>query len=595
MRIFLSGLALQHYRGIGNQRQIMAPFLELNFFIGANNSGKSTVLNFIHKYLPLDSENNIKFIKEDSTEVYRGNISGPINAKIGLNIEETIEKIYSRNQDLRRNRNDADPILRKLLGSRSIKNLVWVESADNPGSVYELSSPTDKKIDISLAISNNEWNSLYFYFYQNQYSSSLESMTGDIIRELNGSCQPYIPKCFLIPAIRQIGRSSEPFEDLSGRGLIDRLAEIQSPDHNSLGDRVLFSKINSFLQTILDKPDARIEIPHHRNYILAHMDGKLLPLDSLGTGIHEAIMLASFCTLHENSIMCIEEPEIHLHPLLQRKFVEYIRQNTSNQYFIATHSASFIDTSDAAIFHVTNDGRHTTIRESILRKERTEICRDLGYKASDIIQSNAVIWVEGPSDRIYLNHWLQAEGLGLPKLKEGIDYSIMFYGGRLLSHLSGDPDELEEFINLKSLNQNSVIVMDSDRASGSAGINETKRRIRGEFTKSGGLCWITKGREIENYVEFGRLQSVVKQLYADVYDRPASGGVYDHALHFFRKAPKRRAKSLGKALVPNLLEEKVDKVKVARKVCEACPPDLTVLDLKDRIRELAEFIAKANY
>jgi ribosome biogenesis GTPase A len=51
MPIFLQGLALQNYRGIGPQIQKMAPFREFNFFIGANNSGKSTALNFLRSHL----------------------------------------------------------------------------------------------------------------------------------------------------------------------------------------------------------------------------------------------------------------------------------------------------------------------------------------------------------------------------------------------------------------------------------------------------------------------------------------------------------------------------------------------------------------
>ena len=31
---------------------------------------------------------------------------------------------------------------------------------------------------------------------------------------------------------------------------------------------------------------------------------------------------------------------------------------------------------------------------------------DIGIKASDILQSNGIIWVEGPSDRIYINKWI---------------------------------------------------------------------------------------------------------------------------------------------------------------------------------------------
>ena len=49
-------------------------------------------------------------------------------------------------------------------------------------------------------------------------------------------------------------------------------------------------------------------------------------------------------------------------------------------------------------------------------------------------------------------------------------------------------------------NQNSAIVIDSDRTSKNKKINETKDRVKKEFGDIGGFCWITKGKEIENYI-----------------------------------------------------------------------------------------------
>ena len=78
------------------------------------------------------------------------------------------------------------------------------------------------------------------------------------------------------------------------------------------------------------------------------------------------------------------------------------------------------------VYHVRFDGVRTLVTPATTTAQSAEALADMGYKASDLLQSNGVVWVEGPSDRVYLTKWLS---ILAPEFVEGIHYAIMYYGG----------------------------------------------------------------------------------------------------------------------------------------------------------------------
>lgn len=568
----LSSLALAGYRSFGSELQRFQSFAQINIFIGQNNCGKSNVLRFIHDWLAqTDARLRIALDDHHRHFPYGAQLRHGFRLKCAndgcVNIGELKEK-YFPNTDL-----STHAAIKEIFEAKMLLDCdpegPWFEF--NEGNVFQIEQweKAVTKVD--------DWNlrSLWTIFTKHTGGSREEHWEPQVTRNL--APPPVSFKCYLIPAIRMIGAGGSSSEGFSGEGIIERLAKLQNPPALAQLEKGCFKKIGDFLRTVTDNASAEIEIPFDRNTILVHMDGKTLPLESLGSGIHEVIILAAAATVLEDCVICMEEPEIHLNPILQKKLVRYLQEATSNQYFISSHSAALMDTPDAEVYHITMSGGASRVERVTSDRHRSMVCEDLGYHPSDLLQTNCVIWVEGPSDRIYLNWWIRAVA---PSLLEGIHYSIMFYGGRLAAHVSGEDIQpiVTDFISLRRLNRRGVIVIDSDKSKKAMKINATKTRLRDEFDSGPGHAWVTEGREIENYLDASLLTKTINTVHPSAIVA-TSLEKYDNTLTIKNRSGENIQAS---------------KVKVANAIVESGAPNMSCHDLAKQVSKLVAFIAQSN-
>lgn len=127
------------------------------------------------------------------------------------------------------------------------------------------------------------------------------------------------------------------------------------------------------------------------------------PINVLGEGL-KSIYLLSLLEAYidvDNSVPCIimiEDPELYLHPQLQKTAGEILlRLSKKNQVMFTTHSPAMIfNFSSRQIKQVVlDDENNTTIIENV---DVDDVLDDLGYTASDIMNVSFVFIVEGKQD-----------------------------------------------------------------------------------------------------------------------------------------------------------------------------------------------------
>lgn len=131
--------------------------------------------------------------------------------------------------------------------------------------------------------------------------------------------------------------------------------------------------------------------------------GREVDILSCGTGLQSMMILSILQTYiklrkEDNFILLIEEPEVYLHPSLQRKMINTLLNiSGKNQTILTTHSPIIISKIDKDNIHCVNKERGVT---SLVEASVDNIVSELGIQVSDILNKQAVIFVEGKDDSL---------------------------------------------------------------------------------------------------------------------------------------------------------------------------------------------------
>ena len=325
----------------------------------------------------------------------------------------------------------------------------------------------------------------------------------------------------------------------------------------------------------------------------------LIPLSKSGSGL-KTILLVLLNLLvvpkienrnKSEFVFAFEELENNLHPALLRRLFQYIEKYAINEkayIFLTTHSSTALDffgmSKNAQIIHVLHDGESARAIPVSAHFDHLEVVSELGAKPSDLLQANGIVWVEGPSDRIYLNRWIDLYSEG--RFQEGRDYQCAFYGGSLLAQTQFKaPDEVEtDLVNLLRVNPNIIVVCDGDRRAKGSHIKGRVRRINTEVQKiPDAHIWITHAKEIENYIPGSVLEKALG------FSSLPDPGQYENFFPRTGASPKSYIRA-------NMKRRNVDKVDLARSSVPHMTNDIMAdrFDWKEHMKKIVARIESWN-
>ena len=224
----------------------------------------------------------------------------------------------------------------------------------------------------------------------------------------------------------------------------------------------------------------------------------------LGTGVQQLLMATVVGITHEpGGLVMVEEPETNLHPAAQRALLRRMGDwSASRQILATTHSTVFLDRrgGSTGIWLVERSGPTSTLRR--IEPDQT-ILEGLGVRLSDVLAAERLLLVEGDTDLRILDLWFRDE------MRHGDIETVAIRG----SDAARGTERLALVANVgQELHRQVLFLRDRDEMP----LSEVERLERHGRVK------VLPVREIENFFLF-QPAAIVAGLAARISEAPSPG------------------------------------------------------------------------
>jgi len=241
---------------------------------------------------------------------------------------------------------------------------------------------------------------------------------------------------------------------------------------------------------VSDRTEDDVATLNYREY------GRTLDVIYAGTGLKHFVDIFVKATLSQASLVLIDEPEMGIHPSLQREILIYFHELSEAkgvQFFLATHSPVFIAAPNKVrAFRVENrlgERQAFPISQELLHT----IWGDLGLHPGDLLQNDLVLLVEGQSDVIFFEHVIHR--LYQKEFKD-IAVAVVQYAGGAADGIIKGTINISNIVPGKTYR---LWIRDRD-ARPTARPSRSSMKFSNALKRHNEICHILAKREIEFYI-----------------------------------------------------------------------------------------------